>query len=137
MSFATYQKAPLSSLLALATSATRLSESRFSDEMIKDHFFPSPIIKIEGYSFAVSFSGGKEALFINFYNGNQGDILTSENMDSKSLAFAGDYVRSVEEYFDLIQRWSNFPIGKEQLFTIQMIATSLFAIQERIRRITK
>jgi len=53
-------------------------------------------------------------------------------MDSKSIAYSGDYARSVDEYSDLIQRWSNFPSGKEHLSVIQMIANSLFATQERI-----
>lgn len=137
MSFATYQKAPLSSLLAMATVATRLSEFGFTNDMMENRFYHSPVIEIEGVSFAVSFSGTDDSFFINLYHGNQGKDITPNNMDSKSLAFIkDDYVRSRVEYVDLIERWANFPSGKESLSAIQTIASSLYAVQERIRSIS-
>lgn len=137
MSFATYQKAPLSSLLAMATAATRLSEVGFTNDMMDDRFYHSPVIEMEGVSFAISFSGHDETFFINLYHGNQGQDITLNNMDSKSVAFIkDDYVRSRLEYVDLIERWANFPSSKEGLFAVQMIASSLYAIQERIRSIS-
>lgn len=137
MSFAAYQKSPLSSLLAIATASTRLSETSFTNDMIEECFYPSIVIEMEGFSFAVSLSGNDESFFINLYNGNQGQEITRENMDSKSLAFIkGDYVRSKVEYVDLIERWANFPSDKESIAVIQMIAKSLYAVQERIRSIS-
>ena len=137
MSFTTHQKAPLSSLLAIATASTRLSETSFTNDMMEERFYPSIVIEMEGFSFAVSFSGTDESFFINLYNGNQGQEITRDNMDSKSLAFIkDDYVRSRAEYVDLIERWTNFPSDKESIAVIQMIAKSLYAIQERIRSIS-